>query len=114
MYYMIGYDKCSTCLKALKHLKEKNMQVTFFDVKKNPPTKAQLLEVASRVDNKDLLWNTSGKMYRELDIKSKKHDLTIDQMVTLFLEEGMLLKRPILYNDEKIIVGYKKEIYENL
>ena len=114
MYYMIGYDRCSTCLKALKHLKDKNIQVTFFDVKKNPPTASQLLELVSRVEYKDAFWNTSGKLYRELDIKSKKHELTTHQMVKLLSEEGMLIKRPILYNEDKIIIGYKKEIYENL
>ncbi len=114
MYYMIGYDRCSTCLKALKHLKEKEIEVLFFDVKKNPPTIEQLTEVVNRVEDTSKLFNTSGKRYRELDIKNKKSTFTKADLVALFHEEGMVLKRPILYNDEKMIVGYKKDEYENL
>jgi len=114
MYYMIGYDKCSTCLKAMKHLKKKNIEFTFFDVKKNPPTKEELLALLSRVENIHQMWNTSGQKYRELDIKSKKEVFSIEDMAIVLSEEGMLIKRPILYNDTQIIIGYKKENYDNL
>ena len=114
MYYMIGYDKCSTCLKALAHLKEKGITVTFLDVKKNPPSFDIVMMLLSRVENKEKMWNTSGKLYRELDIKNKKLGMSDEEMAKLLSEEGMLLKRPILYNDEKVIIGYKKVDYDNL
>ena len=114
MYYLIGYDRCSTCIKAMKHLSEKNIPYQFFDVKKNPPTREILLELLEREENKDLFWNTSGKLYREMDIKNKKKEYSKEQMATLLSEEGMLLKRPILYNENVLLIGYKKEKYDNL
>ena len=114
MYYMIGYDRCSTCIKAMKHLKEKNISFEFLDVKKNPPTQEQLYALLLRVQNKDLFWNTSGKLYREYEIKSKKDEYSKEKMAILLSEETMLIKRPILYNDDCLIIGYKKDVYENL
>lgn len=114
MYYMIGYDKCSTCIKAMKHLNDKGISYTFLDVKKNPPTKEVLLKLICSVENRHVFWNTSGKLYAQMEIKNKKDDYTNEQMAVLLASQTMLIKRPILFDDKKILVGYKKENYENL
>lgn len=57
-------------------------------------------------------FNTSGKLYREMKLKDKINDLSIDEAAELLASNGMLIKRPLLVMDNQVIIGYQKEIYE--
>lgn len=59
-------------------------------------------------------FNTSGNSYRELGLKDRFADLTVDEALDLLANDGMLIKRPLLIQDGKILqIGYKTP-YENL
>jgi arsenate reductase len=57
-------------------------------------------------------FNTSGLKYRELGIKDKMKSATDDELLDLLASDGMLIKRPILTDGEKVTVGFKEAEYE--
>lgn len=58
------------------------------------------------------LFNTSGQKYRELGLKDKVKTLEEGELLDLLASDGMLLKRPIVTNGEKVTVGFKEEEFE--
>ena len=53
-------------------------------------------------------FNTSGLMYKSLDIKNKLPEMTEEEMLALLSTDGMLVKRPIVIGDEFVLVGFKE------
>lgn len=112
-YY--GYPKCSTCRKAKKWLEEKSFDFIEINIAENPPSKEVLagMIAASELDIKKF-FNTSGKVYRELNLKDKLPTMTDDEKIQLLSTDGMLIKRPIVYGDGKVTVGFKEEVFEKV
>lgn len=109
---LYGYIKCSTTRDAIKLLKEKNIDFDFIDVKEQAPSKDVLedLIVRSKLDIKKF-FNTSGLVYRELNLKETLPSLNTDEKIQLLSEHGMLIKRVIFDNMTSVHVGpLKKEI----
>lgn len=112
---LIWYPKCSTCQKAYKHLKEKNIEVTLRHIVEQTPAQQELKQWIE-IYNQGIkpFFNTSGMVYRELGLKDKIKDMTIEEASEILSSNGMLIKRPLLILDNQIIIGYKKEIYDAL
>ena len=103
------YPKCTTCQKAKKWLDDNNVQYDLIDIKVDNPT----LEQLAVWHNKSGLplkrfFNTSGLLYKSLDLKNKLPDMTEEQMLKLLSTDGMLVKRPLLISDEFVLVGFKE------
>ncbi|MFC3927090.1 Spx/MgsR family RNA polymerase-binding regulatory protein [Streptococcus caprae] len=114
-YIFYEYPKCTTCKKAKKELTELGVEFEAIDIKENPPSVAFLKDLltASNVPLKSF-FNTSGNSYRALGLKDKFDTLTIEEALELLAADGMLIKRPILIKDDKVLqVGYKT-VYEAL
>lgn len=111
----IYYPKCSTCIKAKKYIEELGLNVTFRDIKENNPTKEELTSFYKK-SNLPLkkFFNTSGLLYKEMQLKDKLKDMSEDEMLSLLATNGMLVKRPLLVGDDFVLVGFKKEDYEKL
>ena len=111
----IYYPKCSTCLKALKQLQAKEYQIVKRDIVNETPTKQELYNwILDYGQGIKPFFNTSGMVYRELALKDRLPDMSIEEAVELLSSNGMLIKRPLLIMENQIIIGYKKEIYEQL
>lgn len=111
----IYYPKCSTCQKALKNLKEKNVQIELRHIIEDTPSKEELLQwIHDYHQGIKPFFNTSGKLYRELNVKEKIKTMTDDEAAELLSQNGMLIKRPLLIDQHQIIIGYKEEIYKQL
>ena len=109
----IGYPKCSTCKKAKMFLDEKKIKYEQRNVKENPPTKEELEKylTLSKLDiNK--FFNTSGLVYKELELKKKLNELSLYSKLDLLSSNGMLIKRPILVSEDFVLVGFKKNEWE--
>lgn len=109
MYYFYEYPKCTTCKKAKAELQHLGIEFEAIDIKKNPPSADRLKKwiELSRLPLKNF-FNTSGQSYRALGLKDHFSELTLDEAVTLLAADGMLIKRPILVKDDKVIqIGYK-------
>ncbi|HEM3725818.1 TPA: arsenate reductase family protein [Streptococcus suis] len=113
LYY--EYPKCSTCRAAKAELKSLGLEFEAIDIKATPPSADQLKSwmEATGLELKKY-FNTSGNSYRELGLKDKFDSLTVDQALELLANDGMLIKRPLLIQDGKILqIGYRTK-YENL
>lgn len=110
----IEYPKCSTCKKALKYLKDNNIEVSVRDIVKDTPSKEELL---SWIDKSGLepkkFFNTSGKVYKELGLKDKVKDMSKEEIAEMLSTNGMLIKRPLLIDDNNVLVGFKEEDYNS-
>src|SRR5699024_5061220 len=106
------YPKCGTCRKAKKWLDEHHITYNDIHIVENPPTKDEILDFMSKSDlPARRFFNTSGKRYRELNIKDKVKDLNTEEMAEYLASDGMLIKRPIATDGEKVTVGFKEDVF---
>ena len=110
----IEYPKCSTCQKAKKWLQENNIKFEDRNIVEQVPT-AQELEKWIKQSNKEIKswFNTSGLKYRELKLKEKLPTMSDEEKIELLTSDGMLIKRPILVIDNKVLVGFKPDEWKN-
>ncbi|MGN1299883.1 MAG: arsenate reductase family protein [Clostridia bacterium] len=110
----IEYPKCSTCQKAKRWLQENNIKFEDRNIVEQVPT-AQELERWIKQSNKEIKswFNTSGLKYRELNLKEKLPTISDEEKIELLTSDGMLIKRPILVIDNKVLVGFKPDEWKN-
>lgn len=109
MIKFICYPKCTTCQKAKKWLDDNMIKYELRDIKLNNPTLEELAEwrAKSGLPLKKF-FNTSGLLYKSLDLKNKIPSMTDDEMLKLLSTDGMLVKRPLLVADDLVLVGFKE------
>lgn len=110
----IGYPNCTTCKKAYKALCDLGIDATYRNIKEENPTKAEIKDWLSKGVALSSLFNTSGELYRKLNMKEVRKVETDDQLIDRLASNGMLVKRPIVIQGDTIIVGNKVQEYENL
>lgn len=105
-----GYPKCSTCNKASKLLKDNGAEFIYHHIVESPPSKELLKEMldTSNVDLK-MFFNTSGMKYRELQLKDKLPMMSEEEQLALLATDGMLIKRPLVFDGKKLTLGFKEE-----
>lgn len=54
------------------------------------------------------VFNTSGLLYKSMELKDKLPDMSEDEMLRLLATDGMLVKRPLLVGDDFVLVGFKE------
>ncbi|MEG0365442.1 MAG: arsenate reductase family protein [Coprobacillus sp.] len=111
----IYYPKCSTCIKAMKHIRNKYSDIVLRDIVNETPSKDELIEWINTY-NQGIkpFFNTSGLVYRELNIKDKINTISIEEAADLLSSNGMLIKRPLLIDENMIVIGYKEEVYNQI
>ena len=109
MIKFICYPKCTTCQKARKWLDDNQIEYEFRDIKLDNPTIDELTEwyKKSGLPIKKF-FNTSGLLYKSLDLKNKISTMTEDEMLNLLATDGMLVKRPLVVGDDFVLVGFKE------
>lgn len=107
------YPKCGTCRKAKKWLEEHNVDFQEIHIVEQPPSKEKLEELykKSGLELKKF-FNTSGKKYRELGLKDKVNTASDEELLELLASDGMLIKRPLATDGERVTVGFKEEEFE--
>ncbi len=111
----ICYNKCTTCQKAKKWLDENSVEYNIRDIKENNPTEAEikLWHDMSGLPIKKF-FNTSGLLYKSLNVKEKLPLMSEEEAIALLATDGMLVKRPMLIGDDFVLVGFKAEQWENM
>ena len=109
MLKFICYPKCTTCQKARKWLDENNIEYEFRDIKTENPSLEELI-AWYKLSGLPLrkFFNTSGLLYKSLDLKNKLPTMTENEMLTLLASDGMLVKRPLLIGDSFVLIGFKE------
>ncbi len=112
---LVHYPKCSTCQKAKKWLKEKGVTFDERDIKEKNPTKEELKNWHQKSGMPlKKFFNTSGMIYREMQLKDKLPDMTEEEQYELLATDGMLVKRPILVTDNTVVTGFREKEWEKL
>ena len=109
----VCYDKCGTCKKAEKYLLDKGITLEKRDIKNDKPSLEELTAwyKASGLPLKRF-YNTSGKLYKELNLKDKIPTMSEEEQLVLLASDGMLVKRPIVVDGEVMLIGFKQAEYE--
>ena len=113
MLKFICYPKCTTCQKAKAWLDDHNAVYELRDIKTERPTVSELAQwhKKSGLPLKKF-FNTSGLVYKSLDLKSKFPTMTEAEMLNLLATDGMLVKRPLLIGDDFVLVGFQAAKWE--
>ena len=109
MILFIEYPKCSTCQKAKKWLQAHNIVFEDRHIAEQHPTEEELKTWIARSGLEiKKFFNTSGLKYKELGLKDKLPFMSDEEKIKLLASDGMIVKRPIIVTDEKILVGFKE------
>lgn len=109
----IEYPKCSTCQKAKKWLVEHNVEFEDRHIVEQNPTQAELTGWIARSGLElKKFFNTSGMKYKELGLKDRLPSMSEEEQIALLASDGMLIKRPLLIMEDKILVGFKPAEWE--
>lgn len=105
----ICYPRCSTCQKAKKWLDEHLLQYTERNIAEENPTYEELREwhAKSGLALKKF-FNTSGLLYKEMNLKDKLPAMSEEEQLRLLATNGMLVKRPLVVGEKSVLVGFKE------
>ena len=109
MLKFICYPKCTTCQKARAWLDENNIEYEFRDIKLENPSLEELT-AWYKLSGLPLrkFFNTSGLLYKSMELKTKLPNMTDEEMLSLLATDGMLVKRPLAIGDDFVLVGFKE------
>lgn len=111
----VQYPKCTTCKKAAKWLDEHRISYESRHIKEENPTFDELKQwnEKSGLDIKRF-FNTSGMLYREMNLKEKLEQMTLEEKLKLLATDGMLVKRPIIVTEETVLTGFREKEWEDV
>ena len=103
------YPKCTTCQRAQRYLDARGAAYTLRDIKTDRPTRQELAawHALSGLPLRRL-FNTSGLQYRALGLKDRLEQMSEDEQLDLLATDGMLVKRPLLILEGRVLVGFRE------
>lgn len=109
----IEYPKCTTCKKAKKWLDDHGLQYTDRHIKEENPTADELKTWHSKSGLPlKRFFNTSGVLYKEMHLKDRLPEMSEEEQFQLLATDGMLVKRPIIVTEDKVLTGFKEKEWE--
>lgn len=113
MNIFINYAKCGTCKNAKKFLESRGIDFQDRQIVENNPTAEELkkyLKLSGQPVKK--FFNTSGILYREMNLKDKVATGTEDELLEILASNGMLVKRPLFISEKGVLIGFKEQEWE--
>lgn len=106
---VLVYRKCSTCQKALKWLEKQAVDYIERPIVEENPSYEELRDWYQKSGLPlKRFFNTSGLLYKELDLKNKLTDMSEEEQLQLLATNGMLVKRPLVIGDDFVLTGFKE------
>lgn len=113
MILFVEYPKCSTCQKAKKWLESHKIAYMDRHIVEENPTAEELKEWHGRSGLElKRFFNTSGLKYKELGLKDRLPEMSDEEKYELLASDGMLVKRPVVVMEDKILLGFKEKEWE--
>ncbi len=110
---VLSYAGCSTCKKALKWLREHDVEIEIRAIVDEPPTAAELATWIPKSGRPVRKWlNTSGQSYRAID-KDRLARATDNDLTRWLTQDGKLVKRPVCVAADRVLVGFDEAAYED-
>ena len=110
----LEYPKCSTCRRAKKWLDSRGADYTDRHIQTDNPTAEELRERRAKSGLPlRKFFNTSGALYRQLGLKDRLADMSEEEQLSLLAGDGMLVKRPLLITDGRVLVGFRENEWED-
>ena len=112
-FTFLQYPLCGTCRKAKKWLEENKVAYNNRLIVEDRPTVEELKKwiPLSGLPIKKF-FNTSGQLYKELQLKDKLPAMSEEEQIALLASNGKLVKRPLMVADDLVLVGFKVEDWE--
>ena len=111
----LEYPKCSTCQKAKKWLDEHQISYEDRHIVENNPTFEELKDWDERSGLPlKKFFNTSGMLYKEMKLKDKLPEMSEEEQLKLLATNGMLVKRPLIVDGDRVLTGFKMAEWEAL
>lgn len=115
MIKILCYSKCGTCRKAIKWLQENDIKFESRDIITQNPTKEELTQWIKESGLPiSKFFNTSGQIYKEQNLKDKVKTASFEELIEMLSQEGKLVKRPLLIDGDKVLVGFKEDEWNSL
>ena len=103
-----AYEKCDTCRKALRFLRDRGIAFDLLPIREQPPIKAELRFVLKHVGQLRRLFNTSGGDYRAMSLGEKLPNMSEDEAIALLTSHGNLVKRPFVVAGDWGTTGFNE------
>ena len=111
----LQYPPCSTCQKAKKWLDAHEVSYTARHIKEENPSYEELKDWYARSGLPlKKFFNTSGLLYKSMNLKEKLPSMTEEEQLRLLASDGMLVKRPLVITQDRVLTGFKEQEWENL
>lgn len=107
IYYL---KTCDTCRRILKEMDTTGYELQ--EIKENPITVQQLEEIYAKTNSYEVLFSRRAKKYKQMDLKNQ--NLEENDFRQLILDEYTFLKRPVIINENEVLVGNTKKRVNNL
>ena len=109
----VQYPRCSTCKKAKAWLDDHGIDYVDRHIVEDNPT-ADELRTWNEMSSLPLrrFFNTSGMLYRDMQLKDKLPGMSEDEQFELLASNGMLVKRPLVILDDAVLVGFREKEWE--
>lgn len=112
---VLCYAKCTTCQKALKWLEANHIDCTIRPIREENPTEAELRLWHARSGLPlRRFFNTSGQLYKSMNLKDRLNAMSEDEQFALLASDGMLVRRPLLVSDTLVCPGFKEDEWKKL
>ncbi len=106
----VEYPKCSTCQRGKKWLEEHQIEFIDRNIKTQNPNVEELTIWYKRSGLPlKRFFNTSGLIYKDMQLKDKLADMTEEAQLKLLATDGMLVKRPLIIGEDFVLVGFKEK-----
>ncbi|MBQ7999981.1 MAG: arsenate reductase family protein [Ruminococcus sp.] len=109
MVTFICYPKCTTCKKAQQWLEDNGIEYTLRNIKEENPTADELRAWHAKSGQPlKKFFNTSGLLYKSMELKTKLSHMSEEEMYALLATDGMLVKRPLILTEDTVLIGFKE------
>jgi len=99
---------CTSCRKAKSWLEEQNLEFEEKNIYHEPLSKDDIKEILMLTDEgTEEIISYRSQAYQNLDVDIE--ELSMSELLDLFIEEPSLIRRPIIMDDRRLQVGYNEE-----